>query len=131
MSLAATVTTLISKEIVDECRKKLVLAKQDLLNRMKMSAERFKENNKNVGDEIDQSVAQLEEYNLLINQERLRFQLSEIEFALARIEKNHFGLCEETLEPIEEQRLLSIPWTRLSIEGAEIRERYKNHFAQI
>lgn len=121
----------INKELVVECRKKLVLAKQDILNRMKLSAERFKENNKNVGDEIDQSVAQLEEYNLLINQERLRFQLSEIEFALGRIEKNLFGVCEETMEPIEEQRLLSIPWTRLSIEGAEIREKYKNHFAQI
>ncbi|MBL7544641.1 MAG: TraR/DksA family transcriptional regulator [Bdellovibrionaceae bacterium] len=127
----SSATELVNRKIIDECRKKLVLAKQDILNRLKMSAERFKENNKNVGDEIDQSVAQLEEYNLLINQERFRFQLSEIEFALARIEKNHFGVCEETLEPIEEQRLLSIPWTRLSIEGAEIRERYKNHFAQI
>lgn len=129
MSLTPAGSTFVSNELVATCRKKLVLAKQDLLNRIKLSAERFKENNKNVGDEIDQSVAQLEEYNLLINQERLRFQLSEIEFALARIEKNHFGVCEETLEPIEEQRLLSIPWTRLSIEGAEIRERYKNHFA--
>jgi DnaK suppressor protein len=127
----SAVTNQVSNDIKDECRRKLVLAKQDILNRMKMSAERFKENNKNVGDEIDQSVAQLEEYNLLINQDRLRFQLSEIEFALGRIEKNNFGVCEETLEPIEEQRLLSIPWTRLSIEGAEIRERYKNHFAQI
>ena len=130
MSLASVTATQVSLNIVDECRRKLVLAKQDILNRMKVTAARFKENNKNVGDEIDQAVAQLEEYNLLINQERLRFQLSEIEFALARIEKNNFGVCEETLEPIEEQRLLSIPWTRLSIEGAEIRERYKNHFAQ-
>lgn len=119
----------INTNVVTECRKKLVLAKQDLLNRLKISAQRFKENNKNVGDEIDQTVAQLEEYNLIINQERLRFQLSEIEFALSRIESNTFGICEETLEPIEEQRLLSIPWTRLSIEGAELRERYKNHFA--
>lgn len=97
----SSATELVNRKIIDECRKKLVLAKQDILNRLKMSAERFKENNKNVGDEIDQSVAQLEEYNLLINQERFRFQLSEIEFALARIEKNHFGVCEETLEPIE------------------------------
>lgn len=131
MTLASVTSTQKTLNVVDECRRKLVLAKQDILNRMKVTAERFKENNKNVGDEIDQAVAQLEEYNLLINQERLRFQLSEIEFALARIEKNVFGICEETLEPIEEQRLLSIPWTRLSIEGAEIRERYKNHFAQI
>jgi DnaK suppressor protein len=98
---------------------------------MRQAAERFKENNKNVGDEIDQSVAQLEEYNILITQERMRNQLLEIEFALARIENGEFGICEETNEPIEEQRLLTIPWTRLSIEGAEIRERYKKHYAHV
>ena len=46
----------------------------------------------------------------------------EIEFALARIEQGTYGICEETEEPIEVERLLAIPWTRLSIEGAEIRE---------
>lgn len=117
--------------IIIECRRKLVLTKQELLTRMRQAAERFKENNKNVGDEIDQSVAQLEEYNILITQERMRNQLLEIEFALARIENGEFGICEETNEPIEEQRLLTIPWTRLSIEGAEIRERYKKHYAHV
>lgn len=119
------------QDFIQECRLKLVFAKQDLLTRMRSFSERFKENNKNIGDEIDQSVAQLEEYNILITQERMRNQLLEIEFALARIEKNDFGICEETNEPIEKQRLLTIPWTRLSIEGAEIRERYKKHYAQI
>ena len=61
----------------------------------------------------------------------MRNQLLEIEFALARIENGEFGICEETNEPIEEQRLLTIPWTRLSIEGAEIRERYKKHYAHV
>ncbi len=120
-----------NEQFILECRQKLSLVKQDLLNRMRVSAERFKENNKNVGDEIDQSVAQIEEYNILITQERIRNQLLEVEFALARIENGDFGFCEETLEPIEQQRLLTIPWTRLSIEGAEIRERYKKHYAQI
>lgn len=120
-----------NNQFILECRQKLTLVKQDLLNRMRVSAERFRENNKNVGDEIDQSVAQIEEYNILITQDRIRNQLLEVEFALARIENGDFGFCEETLEPIEQQRLLAIPWTRLSIEGAEIRERYKKHYAQI
>ncbi|MCK6596603.1 MAG: TraR/DksA family transcriptional regulator [Bdellovibrionaceae bacterium] len=121
----------LNQEIIGECRKKLLLVKQELLTRMRISATRFKENNKNIGDEIDQSVAQLEEYNILINQERIRTQLLEVEFALSRIEKGEFGICEETQEPIEVQRLLTIPWTRLSIEGAELRERYKKHYAQL
>jgi DnaK suppressor protein len=56
--------------------------------------------------------------------------LSEIESALGRIESGIFGLCEETEEPIEAERLLAIPWTRLSIEGAEIRESMNKRYAK-
>ena len=50
--------------------------------------------------------------------------------ALARIEQGTFGVCEETEEVIESERLLAIPWTRLSIEGAEIREAVSRRFAR-
>jgi DnaK suppressor protein len=49
--------------------------------------------------------------------------LREIESALQRIESGTYGICEETGEPIEKDRLLAIPWTRLSLEGALTRER--------
>ena len=42
--------------------------------------------------------------------------------ALARIEQGCYGVCEETGEIIESERLMALPWTSLSIEGAEIRE---------
>ncbi|PIS10586.1 MAG: molecular chaperone DnaK, partial [Bdellovibrio sp. CG10_big_fil_rev_8_21_14_0_10_47_8] len=90
----------------------------------------FAANDKNSGDEIDQTVAQLAEHHFLVSQERVRRQLLEIEFALARIEAGQFGICEETQEPIEIDRLLAIPYTRLSIEGAEIREMSQRKFAQ-
>ena len=38
------------------------------------------------------------------------------------MEQGTYGFCEETDEPIETERLLTIPWTRYSIEGAEIKE---------
>mgnify|MGYP000852469493 FL=1 len=66
----------------------------------------------------------------LIIQDRIRHQLMEIEYALARIENGSFGICEETFEPIEGDRLLAIPYTRLSIEGAEIREQHSKKFAR-
>ena len=66
----------------------------------------------------------------LSQQERLRTQLVEIENALARIENGTFGVCEETEEFIEHDRLRAIPWTRLSIEGAEIRESVNKKFAR-
>ncbi len=54
----------------------------------------------------------------------------EIEGALGRIEKGLYGVCEETEEIIEAERLLAIPWTRLSIEGAEIRESLGKKYAR-
>ena len=41
-----------------------------------------------------------------------------------------FGICEETEEVIEPERLRAIPWTRLSIEGAEIRESVNKRYAR-
>ncbi len=114
--------TAATNEIVMECRRKLLALKQELLNRVRTGQMEFSAQEKASGDEIDQTVAQLAENNFLAGQERLRTQLMEIEFALARIQNGNFGTCEETGEPIETERLLAIPYTRLSIEGAEMRE---------
>ncbi|MFN7453442.1 MAG: TraR/DksA family transcriptional regulator [Pseudobdellovibrionaceae bacterium] len=119
----------LSQETIRTCRIKLLSMKQDLLNRARVSRMEFAQNDKSSGDEIDQTVAQLTENALLASQERIRIQLFEIEMALSRIQAGHFGLCEETGEQIEEQRLLAIPYTRLSIEGAEIRESLSKRFA--
>lgn len=113
---------LISKNVVDVCKKKLILMREDILNRLRGTNYQLASQDKMRGDEIDQSVAHIEENNLLISQGRLRQQFIEIEFALSRIQNGTFGICEETHEQIEEERLLAIPFTRLSIEGAEMRE---------
>ena len=72
----------------------------------------------------------LTEAEFLNRHERMRNQLMEIEAALGRIENGSFGVCEETEEAIEPERLRAIPWTRLSIEGAEIRESMNKRFAR-
>ena len=123
-------THMLSRDIVEECRRKLLLMKQDLLNRARSVRAEFSANDKNSGDEADQTVAQLAENSFLISQERMRTQLMEIEFALGRIDSGKYGVCEETEELIEEDRLLAIPYTRLSIEGAEIREASQKRFAR-
>ena len=120
----------LSAQTVTQCFNKLQKMKQDLLNRVRASRQEFVAAERSSGDEIDQSVAYLEEHNFLVNQDRLRNQLLEIEFALARIENGSFGICEETEEAIETERLLAIPYTRLSIEGAEIREASAKKFAR-
>ncbi len=115
--------------LVLECRKKLLQLKQDLLNRAKASEKNLILEDRS-GDEIDQAMALLQENTFLIGQERMRTQLLEIEMALAKIADGSYGICEETEEMIEIDRLRALPWTRLSIEGAEIREAMNRKFAR-
>lgn len=119
----------LNREIINECRKRLISKKQDLLQRTISSQQELFQRER-AGDEIDQMVALLHENNLFADQERARGLLMEIEFALARIENGVYGVCEETQEPIEKDRLLAIPWTRFSIEGAEMREAILKKFAR-
>ncbi len=116
-------------KIVDECKRRLIEAKTDLLNRVRDSRKDLHFEDKG-GDEADQSSRVLAEAETLSLQERLRSQLLDIELALSRIENGSYGICEETEERIEHDRLLAIPWTRLSIEGAEIRESVQRRYAR-
>lgn len=120
----------INQDIIIICKGKLIAMKQDLLNRIRNLKSEFAMLDKISGDEIDQTVAHVSENQYLIIQDRIRNQLLEIEFALARIENGTFGICEETSEPIETERLMAIPYTRLCIEGAEIREMHAKKFAR-
>ena len=119
----------ISEQLKRECRSKLLQAKADLLNRVKESRGDLYNDDKG-GDEAVQTVRVLAEAEFLSRHERLRAQLVEIEGALARMENGSFGVCEETEEAIEPERLRAIPWTRLSIEGAEIRESVNKKYAR-
>lgn len=119
----------ITAVIVAECRQKLLDKKQQILNQSASLRAEFQSRDRS-GDEGDQSVEVLAEHQFFSTQERLHGQLLEIEYALARIETGQFGICEETEEWIELERLRAIPWTRLSIEGAEMRETLQKRFAR-
>ncbi len=113
---------------IQECKTRLLTAKSDLLNRIQQIRKEWSQL-EHRGDEADQSVGILAENEFLRTQNRLQSQLYEIESALARIEAGHYGVCEETEELIEMERLRTIPWTRVSIEGAEVRESLSKRFA--
>ena len=119
----------ISAKLVEQCKAKLLHAKAEILNRVKESRRDLQFEDKG-GDEADQTVRVLAESEAVTLQERMRMQLLEIEMALARIQNGTYGVCEETEEMIEPDRLLAIPWTRLSIEGAEMRESMKKRYAR-
>jgi DnaK suppressor protein len=115
--------------LISDCREKLLTAKADLLNRVKEARGKLDQFERG-GDEADQTMRILAEQEVMSQTDRLRSQLLEIESALGRIENGSYGFCEETEEPIETERLKAIPWTRLSIEGAEIRESVDKRYAR-
>lgn len=119
---------MLSKKVIIVCKTKLLEEKTKTLNRLQQI--RFELNTlSKTGDEVDQSQANIEENRFVFQNFSLRQHLVEIELALARIQIGNFGVCEETDEPIEKERLATIPWTRLSIEGAEIRETLNKKYA--
>ncbi len=127
--MAKSASNKVTDKVINECRDKLVKTKMDLLNRVKEAREKLDLGEKG-GDEADQTMRLLAEQEMLNLNDRLRSQLYEIGSAWGRIESGAFGMCEETEEPIEVERLRAIPWTRLSIEGAEIRESVNRRYAR-
>lgn len=54
--------------------------------------------------------------------------LAEIQLALKRIEDGEYGICEGLGTPIEKRRLEAIPWTRYSLEYAQLLEKGQGGF---
>ncbi len=120
---------MLSKEFIKQCQVKLLKTRSDLLNQAQLTQNNMNFSEERMGDEADQTVRMIEEKNFLQRNNRIRLQLMEVERALARIEQGHYGVCEETGEMIESERLKAIPWTSLSIEGAQIREAMNKKYA--
>ena len=115
---------------LDRYRKKLLELRSQILNRSRgRDAEALRINAEDLVDETDHAAAMTQQNISLNVQERDRFMLREIEHALSKFETGEFGICEDTEEPIDEARLDLQPWTRYSVEAAEIRERKNKRFA--
>ena len=111
-----------TSEFLEAMRFHLVELRGELLNQSLRLQQDLRERDNFSSDEAEQSSQMIQEYQLYITQKRIRQLLLEVDSALARLESGNFGFCEETGEPIEIERLLLMPYTRLSAEGAEIRD---------
>jgi RNA polymerase-binding transcription factor DksA len=67
----------------------------------------------------DDSLAEQNKSKLNFLLEKEMRQARQIEAALGRIENKTFGICEVTGKPIDKKRLEQIPFTTVSIEGAQ------------
>jgi len=77
----------------------------------------------NVGDFYDHASEDRQRELALTLSNRERIKLAQIDDALKRIETGEYGFCEISGEKIGEERLIAMPFTKLSIEAQEEIER--------
>jgi len=114
------------QKLYEKCEKELFTLKQEALDALDAAKQAL--NPDISGDAGDMSQAIEQRHTAKVQRDKYEKQLREINSALERIKEKTYGLCEETGEEIEEKRLLAIPWTRYSVEGAEGRERATRHY---
>jgi DnaK suppressor protein len=116
------------QKLYEECKVKLLKTREETLNGLQALNPSLA--TEMVGDEADLASAHISQTQALNQRDKLLAKIKEIDEALGRMESGTYGICEETEEPIEEKRLIAIPWTRLSLEGAEVREREQKRYDQ-
>lgn len=116
-----------TKQTAMELYSKLIDKKTEVQNRPSASKSALSRlGGEKGGDQADQVNRLQEEARYTEQIQRDNFLLKEVLMALARMESGEYGICEQTGEVIELNRLHSLPWTTLSIEGAEIEESERN-----
>jgi len=106
-------------------RNKLLAWKEELQNEMEGALRYLKEEKLNEPDLNDRAAAELDTSFELRTKDRCRKLISKIDQALGRIERDEYGYCEETGEPIGLKRLDARPIATLSIEAQERHEKYE------
>ncbi|WP_461832297.1 TraR/DksA family transcriptional regulator [Aquifex sp.] len=110
------------KELLEKCKKRLLEEKAKILERYfekEETQQRLGEESREPRDWEDiGQITYTEE--LLDNLSQVEMTtLKEIDYALEKIEKGVYGICERCGEEIPEQRLCAIPWTRYCAKCAE------------
>jgi len=118
------------QELYQKCKLKLLSLREEKMNAVRKFQLETIEENSPLSDETDLAKFAQDQNTYLKWQHQLMDHLVQINEALEKIEQGTYGICEETGEEIEEARLLAIPWTRLSLAGAETREQNRKRFSQ-
>ncbi|MBI5887050.1 MAG: TraR/DksA family transcriptional regulator [Deltaproteobacteria bacterium] len=121
---AAPVKTGAKVPFKKEITQKLIAAKakilQEVSQKMRTESDVLKFE---IGDIYDIASNERERELSLMFGDRDREKLAEIEDALERIRENTYGECEECGEPVAENRLRALPFTRVCVECQSKQER--------
>jgi DnaK suppressor protein len=104
----------LSEETKQKCREMLLEMRRDLVDKAKT----YRQPNSgrdHLGDLCDWAVSDMEVDYVYMIGERLRQKLYLINEALDAIETGEYGICAECGEPINEKRLLLMPFALLCV----------------
>jgi DnaK suppressor protein len=107
----------------DYFRRKLIQWREDILRESKETLVALQNENENHPDVADRASSETDRAIELRARDRQRKLISKIEAAMARLDDNTYGYCEETGEPISLKRLDARPIATLSVEAQERHER--------
>lgn len=122
--LAAPDTDYMSPRQLEFFRLRLEHEKNLLLNNAQQTTTNLQDN-ESTPDPSDRASVEEEHTLELRVRDRERKLLKKVDEAIARIDSNDYGWCEETGEPIGIGRLLARPTATLSLEAQERREKLK------
>lgn len=103
-------------------RRKLQIWKDELLRESNETIQHLQEESLQEADIADRASSETDRSLKLRTRDRERKLISKIDQALLRLEEGSYGYCEETMEPINVQRLEARPIATLSIEAQERHE---------
>lgn len=119
-----------NKAKLEHFKKLLLEHRARILNRSAArGTEAFQLNSEDLVDESDHAASVVQQGLSLEVIDRDRRLLAEIDHALDKIATGTYGICEDTEEEIDESRLEAQPWTRYSVEAAEMREKKAKTYA--
>ncbi len=106
-------------------RKRLLRWKQEILGDTGLTLENLKNDTAQQPDLGDRAAVESTRAVELRTRDRARKLIAKIDAAIVRIDKETYGFCEETSEPISLKRLEARPIATLSLEAQEQHERHE------
>ena len=104
-------------------RSKLMAWKEEILKEARETLVTLQSESENHPDIADRASSETDRAIELRARDRQRKLISKIDAAMARIDENTYGYCEETGEPISLKRLEARPIATLSVEAQERHEK--------
>lgn len=108
----------LTKAQLDTLRAQLITLRDQILGRQR-NAPPVSARQPDVGDDMDQADRTSEREEAGARNERERARLAEIDRALAKFDRDEYGISEDSGEPIGFGRLHALPWARLTVAEEE------------